>query len=525
MSNSTATPLGGPAAWLKSLWTVPPPDGINSTPHWAIWQGFVGSLMMMVGSWGTGWLAPSSPLQRNPLFIALRAEGWGVTVSTLLLAFGAMLLIRSWLRLGQRLRYWGRGTIKPVVIALAAWSAPLFFTVPIYSRDVYAYNGQGRLVNEGLNPYQDGISTLTNWLSMGVDPTWATTRTPYGPYFLWLEKWVVELTGAQPDASVLLFRVLSLAGLAMCAYYAYRLAGLHHVDGARTVWLAVANPLAIISFVASAHNDSLMIGFALAGVYYAARGGWLAGIILVTISIGIKPITVLVLPFIGLLWAGPHASWWRKIFCWAVTGLGSLALLLISGLPYHLGMGWMNAILDPTPGFIAYTPSGFVSNIIASVTSAVGLDGGSIAELFRKVLKWIGVAIAAYLMVRGDDRKVIRRLALAFAAVVLLGPIIQPWYVLWFIPFLAATGIRNDWQTKLWYVVVVFFVIFGAQDQLFVAQFVDTPIQPATMAAVVTLAFLAYLLVIDPKTRRLLIHFQTPAAERKRVSLLPHRTR
>ena len=72
--------------------------------HIAVLQGFVGSLMMLVGSVGTGWIANGSPMVRHPLVIALRVEGWGVYACTVLLTVGAMLLVRSWLRLGQRLQ-------------------------------------------------------------------------------------------------------------------------------------------------------------------------------------------------------------------------------------------------------------------------------------------------------------------------------------------------------------------------------------------------------------------------------------
>ncbi|WP_018133841.1 polyprenol phosphomannose-dependent alpha 1,6 mannosyltransferase MptB [Acaricomes phytoseiuli] len=507
--------------WLKSLWTVPPPDGVNQPAHWAIWQGFVGSLFMTIGSFGTGWLNVSSPLTRNPFFIAMRTEGWGVTISTLLLAFGAMLLVRSWLRLGQRLRYWGREALRPVVWALVAWSLPLFFAVPIYSRDVYAYNGQGRLMVENINPYEQGIAALNNWFQLGADPMWSATRTPYGPYFLWMERWVVQLSGGDADYAVLLFRLLAVAGMAMTAYYVYKVAQLHHIDGGRAIWIAVANPLSIISFVASAHNDSLMVGFALAAVYYTAKGKWALGIVMACLSIGIKPITVIILPFIGLLWAGKGASWSRKILCWIGTAAGTALILGLSGLVYDLGWGWIKAILDPTPGFIAYTPSGFTSNIIASITSSLGLDGGSIADGFRGIVKWVGVLIAVVLIFRGDDSKVIRRLGLAFAAIVMLNAIIQPWYVLWFIPFLAATGIRNDWQIKSWYIVVVFFVVFGAQDQLNIWQFVNTPVEPATITAAVTFLFVLYLLLLDPKTRRLLVHFQAPAEHKAKAAATP----
>ncbi|NUP73543.1 MAG: polyprenol phosphomannose-dependent alpha 1,6 mannosyltransferase MptB [Sinomonas sp.] len=501
--------LGRILEWLKSLWTALPPVGVNQPPHWAIGQGFVGSLLMLYGSFGVGRFADASPLTRSPSFIMLRTETWGVTSCILALVIGAMLMTRSWLRLGQRLRYWGPGTIRPVVLAIVMWGLPLALTVPIYSRDVYAYVGQGRLMAAGMNPYSTGISSLNNWLELGTDPSWATTRTPYGPYFLWIERWVVQLTGGQPDASVLLFRVVAFVGVALCAYYGFKLARLHGVDGARAVWLTVANPLFLISCIASAHNEALMIGFAVAGVYYAARGNWLAGIALTTVSIGIKPITAVVLPFIGLLWAGPGSTWLRKLLCWAATGLISLGLFAVSGLVYGLGFGWVNAIVDPTPGFIAYTPSGFASNIVAVLMSAVGLDGGAIAEGFRTVVKWIGIALAAWFILRGDDHKIVRRLGLAFMFIVVLGPIIQPWYVLWFVPFLAVTGIRDNWEIRLWYLTVVFFVVFGAQDQLYVFKFVDVPLAPEALAGLAALAFLAYLVLIDPKTRRLV--FERPA--------------
>ncbi|MDP9883814.1 hypothetical protein J2W21_001308 [Sinomonas atrocyanea] len=493
---------------LGSLWTSVPPAGVNQPPHWALGQGFVGSLLIVVGSFGVGWLADASQFNRTALFITLRTETWGVTACIIALVIGAMLLTRSWLRLGQRLRHWGPGTIRPTVAAVLLWGLPLMAAVPIYSRDVYAYVGQGRLMAAGLNPYDTGISSLNNWLELGTDPSWASTRTPYGPYFLWFERWIVQLTGGQPDLSVLLFRVLALGGVALCAYYGYRLAELHGVDGARAVWLTVANPLFLISCIASAHNEALMIGFAVAGVYYAARGNWLAGIALTTLSIGVKPITAVVLPFIGLLWAGPHASWPRKFLCWAGTGLICLGMFAVSSLVYGLGFGWVNAIVDPTPGFIAYTPSGFTSNIVAAVLGAMGLDGGHAAEVYRGVLKWAGIALAVWLIFRGDDRQAVRRLGLAFMAIVVLGPIIQPWYVLWFFPFVAVTGIRDDWQVKLWYLTVVFFVVFGAQDQLHVFGFVNIPLPPDALAGLVALAFVAYLVLLDPKTRRIV--FERP---------------
>ncbi|MDQ0819882.1 alpha-1,6-mannosyltransferase [Arthrobacter sp. V4I6] len=471
----------------------------------AIWQGFLGALMMFVGSIGTGWIANGSPMIRQPVVIALRTEGWGVTLSTVLLTVGAMLLMRSWLRLGQRLGGWGESSLRSVVIAISAWSLPLLLAVPIFSRDVYAYTGQGRLVMEGQNPYEVGISTLNNWFSLGADPAWAENRTPYGPYFLWLARGVVGLTGAQPDVSVLLFRLLAGVGVLLCVIYVPKLAELHGINGARALWIAVANPLFLISFVASAHNDALMVGLAVAGVYYAATKRYLTGILLVTASIGIKPITVLLLPFIGIMWAGPAASWTRKFLIWGATAGISFAVLAVSGLPYNLGVGWVWAIMDPTPGYTGYSPSGFLGQQVEFLGNVLGLPGGTFADLLRTGMKWTAVGLVLLLMFRGDYSRAVRRMALAFAAVVMLSPIIQPWYILWFVPFLAVTGIRNDWQIRCLYVGVTFFVVFGAQDQLSVWSFVELAVDVSSLAFVTALLFTFYLLVLDVHTRKLLI--------------------
>ncbi|WP_427018293.1 polyprenol phosphomannose-dependent alpha 1,6 mannosyltransferase MptB [Pseudarthrobacter sp. P1] len=499
-------PSARPEASPGTTLALDAPAGGQAPKAWiAIVQGFLGSLMMLAGSIGAGWIANGSPMVRHWLVIALRTEGWGVTTSTVLLTVGAMLLVRSWLRLGQRLKDWGPGSLRSVVIAVTAWALPMVFAVPIFSRDVYAYTGQGRLVLEGQNPYTTGISSLSNWFSLGADPTWAEAKTPYGPYFLWLARAVVSITGAQPDFSVLLFRILAGVGVVLCVLYIPKLAELHGLSGARALWIAVANPLFLISFVASAHNDGLMVGLAVAGVYFAATGRHLTGILLVTASIGIKPITVILLPFVGLMWAGPTATLARKVLFWAATAAISFGVLALSGIPYNLGFGWIWAILDPTPGYTGYSPSGFLGQQVESLANMIGLPGGSLADGLRTGMKWAGMALVLLLMFRGDYWRVVRRMALAFAAVVMLAPIIQPWYILWFIPFLAATGIRSDWQIKSLYIAITFFVVFGAQDQLSVWSFVQLNVQVSSLAYVVALAFTFYLLALDVHTRKLLV--------------------
>ncbi len=70
------------------------------------------------------------------------------------------------------------------------------------------------------------------------------------------------------------------------------------------------------------------------------------------------------------MWAGAGASWPRKFGIWAATASISFAVLVISGIPYGIGLGWAWAITDPTPGFTGYSPSGFLGQQIEFLGNA-----------------------------------------------------------------------------------------------------------------------------------------------------------
>ena len=130
-------------------------------------------------------------------------------------------------------------------------------SVPLFSRDVYAYIGQGRLMVEGFNPYENGISALSNYFQLGADRLWTEAPVPYGQLFLWIEQFVVWSTNVHPEASVMLFRLVALAGVVLCVIYVPKLAELHGVNPHRALWLTAANPLFLTNFIASVHNDAL----------------------------------------------------------------------------------------------------------------------------------------------------------------------------------------------------------------------------------------------------------------------------
>ncbi|GHD01739.1 polyprenol phosphomannose-dependent alpha 1,6 mannosyltransferase MptB [Zhihengliuella salsuginis] len=471
-------------------------------------QGSIGSILVVAGSLGIGWLASVSPLNRMPLLISLRTESWGVIASTAAMTIGCWIMFRAWLRLGQKLRGWPEGSLAAVRRACWAWGLPLLACVPIFSRDVFAYIGQGRLVEAGHDPYQQGISTISNWFQLGTDTMWSESTTPYGPLFLNVEHLVMMIAGDNPDLAIILFRLAAYAGVVLCMVYTPKLAALHGVSGAKATWITVANPLFLISFIASAHNDALMVGLAVAGTYFAATGRGIRGVLLITASIGIKPITMVLLPFIGLLWAGPGASWLRRFVYWAYTAAIGLGLMVVIGYVNGYGLGWLTVMLTTGTGYSVYSPIGILINFLHGTLGPLGLETSWVLPTLKLIGRLASVAIVLLLMFKGSHGHIVQRMVLAFAALVVLSPVIHPWYLLWLLPFFAASGIRDDWQTIWVYFTVAFFIAYGVADQLFVWQFLGD-IKPLLqqLATFISWAFMAYLAFFDPKTRLIFVEF------------------
>jgi hypothetical protein len=432
-----------------------------------------------------------------------------------MLCLGALLLLRSWLRIAQRIGGWNPSSRPVLRRALWMWAVPMMFSLPLFSRDAYAYIGQGRLMEQGLNPYTNGISALSNYFSLGPDKLWTEAPTPYGPLWLWIEQGAVWVSAGVPELALIPFRLAALAGVVLLAVYVPRLAALHGVNPDRALWLGVLNPVLLINFIASAHNDSLMLGLVVAGLYFASVKRPVLGIVLITASIAIKPITLIALPFAGLLWAGARAGWGRRMLCWTATLGLSLGLLAAAGLVNGLGFGWLGALQTPGAVWIWYAPVGLLAHTAGFVVGLFGGPGVPVTDVIQTAGTAVSALAIVWLAVRTPGRgigmpaqiddepefnkTVLRRMAWAFAAVVLLAPVIQPWYMVWLLVFFTVTGIADGAQLRTVFYLTAFFTLIALTDQLSVFQWI--PIEVVRGVAIaIAVSFIAYLVFFDKKT-------------------------
>jgi hypothetical protein len=402
----------------------------------------VGALLLAIGAVGVGWLPPLYNFDGYPVIAELRGNVGSWAARGMVIAGGALLL-QSWLTLGLEVM---RGTLRDLQRlwgVLALWCVPLLLAPPLFSRDVYSYFVQGKLFVIGQDPYSTGVGVVPGWFQDGVDPQWILTPAPYGPLWLSLSRGVVALVGDNAYLGTLCFRGLALAGVALMAYYVPRLAFHCGIDGAKALWLGVMNPLVLLLFVTSEHNDALMAGLMIAGLALVAERRPVLGVLLITCAVAIKPISMLALPFAGLLWAGASSDLRKRLVRWAQTA--AIAVLAFFGISAVIGTGygWIAALSGPSTYTTWLSPPTALGMIVGGLGNHFGLGDHTLGAL--QVTRILGLVLAVliigWLCLRPEGRTPVRGLALAFLAIVLLGPTFQTWYLLWILPLLAASGL------------------------------------------------------------------------------------
>ncbi|MEV0807200.1 polyprenol phosphomannose-dependent alpha 1,6 mannosyltransferase MptB [Micromonospora sp. NPDC050200] len=407
--------------------------------HLTRWIGLAGSALLAVAAYLGGAL-PHSPLRPTPVSIWQGRHGPLVVGAWLV---GTALMAWAWWSLRDRVP-----SARWALVTAGLWLVPLLVAPPLGSRDVYAYACQGASYAAGINPYEQGVSTLPcPWLDT-ISYIWRDTPAPYGPLFVMISGAVVRATGSL-YASMALFRLIAVAGVALTAWCLPVLARRCGVPVRRALWLALASPLVGVHLVSGAHNDALMVGLLVAGLaVVAARPGrpgpLLAGGVLLGLAAAVKVTALVVVPFAALAAiVGPYRIRALLRDGGPVVG-GALAAVVGATLAAGLDFGWVSG-LARGGDVIAWT----------SPPTAVGQTVGYVAALFGAhvdalpVTRAIGVAVLAVLLVRlwwrARTRDPLWHAGLALAATVALAPLFHPWYWTWPLTVLAATALRTGW--------------------------------------------------------------------------------
>jgi alpha-1,6-mannosyltransferase len=415
-------------------------------PARTIALGTFGSVLLAAGAVGAAGVLVHDPVLAGGPLSWLR-YGHGRELATAVVYLGFFLELWAWVRLGRGVLAGLVGS-RGVLVATAAWIAPLLVAPPLFTRDVFSYLSQGALAAAGYDPYDVGPEVLPDDAAVNVHFFWQGTPAPYGPLFMLLAKYVYRATGGNLIAGVVAMRLVLLVGLGLLCW---ALPGLvRHLGGRLPValWLAVASPMTVVHLVGGPHNDLLLVGLVAAGTLLVLDRRHVAGITLVTLAVAVKVSAVAVLPFLVWVWAArlpgsPRARAGKAVAAGlAVFGTVFAAVSLVAGL----GLGWIPAL--PAASMIVNW---------LSVPTGTGQLIGSLLRIFVDVSPMVPItimriaggvllaviAVRQWWLAREGGPDAVRRAAAVLFFLAVLSPATLPWYVTWSLVLAAAMPWRR----------------------------------------------------------------------------------
>lgn len=464
------------------------------------WVGTVGALLIGLGGLGAGAL----PVVGNPFGELPFGQLMGrmLVSSSAMVFIGVGLIVIAWLLLavmaGTPLLFHRLSAhppqhlLKPAQVwsIFFSWTLPILVTAPLFTQDIYSYIANGSIVVQGMDPYSAGPVQLLGAddpLARSVPFIWANSPSPYGPVALGIAAVISIITNDSIVAAVILHRITSLLGVVAAGWAITALAKRCRFHPATALWLGILNPLTILHLIGGIHNESLMLGFVLVGMELVLRGidkleastslsmstawpGWLLTFLGGTLisAAGMVKVT----GFIGLGFAGmalarflfrrTSMKQWLSIS--AAAGYFLSVLILSIGaftLASGIGLGWVTG-----QGGAATIRSWLsVSTDVGVASGFMGmmLGLGDHTEAILSVTRAAGVLAAAAFMVRmlfATFRGVmhpIGGLGVSTLVLVILFPVVHPWYILWAIFPLAAWA--NRWFFR--YAVVIYSAVMS----------------------------------------------------------------
>ncbi|HEX8762046.1 MAG TPA: polyprenol phosphomannose-dependent alpha 1,6 mannosyltransferase MptB [Pseudonocardiaceae bacterium] len=460
--------------------------------------GTVGALLMGLGSLGAG----TAPVLGNPVVgLPLLGLFTRMPTASLAVAFtGMAMVVLAWLWLGALVAP-GRARLIPRAAlnrTMMMWAIPLLVAPPMFSRDVYSYLAQSAMANRGLDPYVLGPADalgVDHPLVRGIPTIWRNTPAPYGPLFLTLGRPIDSIASDHVVLGALLHRSLAVVGLVMIVWALPRLARRTGVSPVFALWLGVANPLVLFHLVSGAHNDALMIGLMLWGLELALRQPavsttLLGGTVLIAAAAQVKVPAALALGFVTV-WVARHRGGRLRdlMSAAALVAAVAVATTVAIGLGTGLGFGWAGALDAPTVVRSWMSVATGLGRLAGLVGSGLGLGDHTTSVLIVARAAGLVAAVGACLLLlwrcwRGNVEP-LAGLGVALGAVVFLGPVVHPWYLLWAVIPLAASASHPAFRTTATVASAVVAVVVAptGSDFLFRAWVLPS----AIAAAVVTL--------------------------------------
>lgn len=196
---------------------------------------------------------------------------------------------------------------------------------PLTSADALMYAAYGRLMYLGHNPYdippaeifRQQYDPVMRW----VEAPWQDTPSVYGPIATGSQWLAAALGGDNMHDVVFWLQMFALIPFILIAFIAVKMAHGDLAFQTRAVLFTIMNPIMIWSICAQAHNEPLMLVFAIIGLWFIRRNAWLAGI-----GIGLAGCTKVSLVFYGLAMIWGYRYQWKNALKLCVAAAATIGI-------------------------------------------------------------------------------------------------------------------------------------------------------------------------------------------------------
>ena len=201
----------------------------------------------------------------------------------------------------------------------------LLFSVPELSPDFYRFIWDGELLTQGINPYAHVPNDLISFngfydsqymrsLYNGMTPLSQGNYTNY-PVLNQILFFIPAYLFDSIQANVISLKIMLLLADLGTIFFLKKI--LEHLKlPVQKLWLYALNPFILIEFVGNMHFEGVMIFFLLGAIYFVLKQNWLNGGTFLALSIQIKLLPLMLLPFFF-----KHLKWRKAIGFTAVTCL------------------------------------------------------------------------------------------------------------------------------------------------------------------------------------------------------------
>ncbi len=260
---------------------------------------------------------------------------------------------------------------KQLWLTIIIVSGILTFAYNAFSYDIFNYIFDAKILTfYHQNPYihkaldfpQDPMLSFMRWThrTYPYGPVWLAISIP--PSFLGMQFFV---------PTELLFKFLALGSFFGTVYYIGKI--LHKLSPENELFgvaFFALNPLILLESIVSSHNDIVTIFFAFFSLYMLIQKRYAFSSFLLLLSIGIKYITVFLLPIYATVFLLIHR---KKTISWDTIWIYSMAFMLFGVIAATLRSNFQPWYLLNILPFVAVTKKKYYLLIPAIIASLFGL--------------------------------------------------------------------------------------------------------------------------------------------------------